>query len=281
MPSTRHALALPAILALTIAAVAGPTACARFPGSDPESRSHDARIRSLLTASAEPVLALATGDTVHFGDEVKSFYEARAYQAAWTDEEGFLPRGQALVSALRKADEEGLDLSAYHGDEISPPLARAKRDVEQKLLVGGVLGGLDLLLTEAYLRYTTDVLRGTIDPGAEALAMKAVVGKTGNETPIFRDTLDQIVVNPYWNVPPKIAANEILPLLERDPGYLARNHMEFVGRARTAGSGSGPDTATRSAWSSSCSPRTSTGACASTRTSTGATRGSSAWPATS
>lgn len=63
-----------------------------------------------------------------------------------------------------------------------------------------------------------------------AMAMSVVVGKVGHETPIFRDTLEHIVVNPYWNVPESIAEEEIWPVAERDPGYLARNNYEVVNR---------------------------------------------------
>ena len=77
------------------------------------------------------------------------------------------------------------------------------------------------------------------------MAMNVVVGKVGNETPIFRDTLEHIVVNPYWNVPPSIADEEIWPIVARDPGYLARNHFEVVnqGGQRTVRQTPGPHNA--------------------------------------
>jgi murein L,D-transpeptidase YcbB/YkuD len=388
-------------------------ACARGPETDPAAHSPDARIRTLLTTAEQPVLPLANGDTIHFGAELKAFYEARGYQAAWTDETGFLPRGQALVEALSHAPAEGLDLADYRQDAIPELIARAEHDDAEGLPVGDLLGNLDLVMTESYLRYTSDVLRGTIDPSAEGLdwkvaredatdaaflnrllededfdqalaelrpqvpfydrlregfaryqqvaaaggwptvddgpglgegdrgprviqirrrlaaerdpveaplvdgapdpavfdarlaqavehfqdrhglgedgaagpetiaamnvpvadrlqairlnldrwrwlprefgdhyvmvnvagfelavmknhqpqlTMAVVVGKTGNETPIFKDTLEHVVVNPYWNVPPKIARNEIMPIVQRDPGYLARNNYEMVTR---------------------------------------------------
>ena len=59
-------------------------------------------------------------------------------------------------------------------------------------------------------------------------AMNVVVGATANRTPIFQDTLEYMVVNPYWNVPSSIAEEEILPIVERDPTYLARNNYEMV-----------------------------------------------------
>jgi murein L,D-transpeptidase YcbB/YkuD len=57
-------------------------------------------------------------------------------------------------------------------------------------------------------------------------AMNVVVGKPGWATPIFADTLEHLVVNPYWNVPASIAQEEVLPAIARDPGYLERNNME-------------------------------------------------------
>jgi L,D-transpeptidase YcbB len=60
------------------------------------------------------------------------------------------------------------------------------------------------------------------------IAMNVVVGQEGWETPIFTDTLESIVVNPYWNVPATIESDEVLPAVRRDPGYLARNDMEVV-----------------------------------------------------
>jgi murein L,D-transpeptidase YcbB/YkuD len=56
--------------------------------------------------------------------------------------------------------------------------------------------------------------------------MNVVVGKPGWATPIFADTLESIVVNPYWNVPTNIAKDEIIPAINADPGYLERNNME-------------------------------------------------------
>lgn len=59
-------------------------------------------------------------------------------------------------------------------------------------------------------------------------AMNVVVGKQGWNTPIFADTMEYLIVNPYWNVPSSIAEAEILPKLERDPDYLRRNDFEVM-----------------------------------------------------
>ena len=65
-------------------------------------------------------------------------------------------------------------------------------------------------------------------------SMNVVVGKIGDETPVFSDTMENVVVNPYWNPPTSILKEEILPAVARDPSYLARNNMEWTrdGRVR-------------------------------------------------
>jgi len=54
------------------------------------------------------------------------------------------------------------------------------------------------------------------------LAMRVVVGRPFNRTPVLSDTMRYIVLNPYWHVPQSIAAAELLPKVRRDPTYLAR-----------------------------------------------------------
>lgn len=59
--------------------------------------------------------------------------------------------------------------------------------------------------------------------------MKIVVGKSlDRRTPLFNEEMRFIEFSPYWNVPPSIARAELIPKLQRDPGYLAREGMEFV-----------------------------------------------------
>ncbi len=51
---------------------------------------------------------------------------------------------------------------------------------------------------------------------------KVVVGKPSQATPIMTGAMRFITVNPTWNVPPSIIANEYLPALRQDPGVLER-----------------------------------------------------------
>lgn len=63
----------------------------------------------------------------------------------------------------------------------------------------------------------------------EALSMPVVVGKEGHNTTIFSDRLTTIVFSPYWNVPPSIVKNEIVPSMEKDNNYLSEHNMEITG----------------------------------------------------
>src|SRR4029077_5655890 len=57
------------------------------------------------------------------------------------------------------------------------------------------------------------------------LAMRVVVGRLYNRTPVLSDTVRYIVLNPYWHVPRSIAAGEILAKVRQDPSYLARSKL--------------------------------------------------------
>ena len=61
------------------------------------------------------------------------------------------------------------------------------------------------------------------------LAMKVIVGTARKtQTPLFDAEMRFIEFSPYWNVPPSIAQAELVPKLQRSPGYLARQGFEFV-----------------------------------------------------
>lgn len=56
-----------------------------------------------------------------------------------------------------------------------------------------------------------------------------VVGKDLHQTVTFAGDIKYVVFSPYWNVPPSITRNEIVPAMNRNSNYLARNHMEITG----------------------------------------------------
>jgi len=81
----------------------------------------------------------------------------------------------------------------------------------------------------------------------EELSMRVVVGKAaGHKTPVFGGDIKHVVFRPYWSVPPAIQKGEIVPKVEHDASYLARNNYELVdGSGRSVGSTVDADTLRR------------------------------------
>ncbi len=67
-----------------------------------------------------------------------------------------------------------------------------------------------------------------IEISKEVMNMNVIVGKVLHETPIFSDRLENVVLSPYWNIPPGILKDEIVPKVTSDPGFLDRMDMEIV-----------------------------------------------------
>ena len=63
------------------------------------------------------------------------------------------------------------------------------------------------------------------EAGEHIMNMRVMVGKDYRRTPVFSDVMTYLVINPYWNVPPKLATQDKLPLIKKDPAYLADQRM--------------------------------------------------------
>lgn len=68
-----------------------------------------------------------------------------------------------------------------------------------------------------------------VDQGTAVLSMRAIVGRTYRRTPVFSDTITYLVLNPYWNVPHDLAVLDKLPLIKKDPSYLASQRIRVYG----------------------------------------------------
>jgi murein L,D-transpeptidase YcbB/YkuD len=60
---------------------------------------------------------------------------------------------------------------------------------------------------------------------------RGIVGKTYHKTPIFRDQMSYIVLNPTWTVTRNVIRNEIIPKQQKDPAYLERNNFDLIDRS--------------------------------------------------
>ncbi len=63
--------------------------------------------------------------------------------------------------------------------------------------------------------------------GERAFESPVVVGKSMSKTVVFSGNMSFVVFSPYWNVPPSILNNEVLPGIKKDKNYLAKHNMEW------------------------------------------------------
>lgn len=57
---------------------------------------------------------------------------------------------------------------------------------------------------------------------------RVIVGQARRQTPIFSDNIRHVVTNPYWNVPPTILREDVMPNVRANPGYIASQNMELL-----------------------------------------------------
>jgi murein L,D-transpeptidase YcbB/YkuD len=79
----------------------------------------------------------------------------------------------------------------------------------------------------------------TNQEGPVALEMNVIVGKAyGHKTPVFAETMQYVVLRPYWNVPPSIQRSEIVPGIQKDRDYVTQKGFEVTthdGKVVTSG----------------------------------------------
>ncbi|MEJ2201124.1 MAG: L,D-transpeptidase family protein [Desulfuromonadaceae bacterium] len=143
-------------------------------------------------------------------------------------------------------DEEleraGMDFQARHGlqtDGVVGPLTRMALNVPPGERVNQILVNLERLswisenLGERYIyvniaAFTLDV----IEHRKKTLSMKVVVGKPYWNTPVFSAPMTYLIINPSWNIPESIIAEEILPRLQETPDYLAKQNIRVLSGGR-------------------------------------------------
>ncbi|ROP58957.1 murein L,D-transpeptidase YcbB/YkuD [Enterobacter sp. BIGb0383] len=84
-----------------------------------------------------------------------------------------------------------------------------------RLLPGKVSTGIMVNIPAYSLVYYQD--------GNPVLDSRVIVGRPDRKTPMMSSALNNVVVNPPWNVPPTLARKDILPKVWNDPGYLERH----------------------------------------------------------
>ena len=69
-----------------------------------------------------------------------------------------------------------------------------------------------------------------VKEGQIAWETRVQVGRSYHQTPVFRDSMTYVVMNPTWTVPYSIATKEMLPKIQRDPDYFKTRDFDVRSR---------------------------------------------------
>jgi len=59
--------------------------------------------------------------------------------------------------------------------------------------------------------------------GTKVLSSRVIVGRPDRKTPLMRSALNNVVLNPPWNVPTNLVRQDIIPKVKQDPTYLYKH----------------------------------------------------------
>lgn len=191
-------------------------------------------------------------------------YYTVAQSGGWTAIPAFkgsLKKGDSLnaVSLIKKRLQLTLDMAGYDSSIVftdSLEAAVKKFQVRHGYKPDGIITGQlvkdmnvpalerlkEILLNMDRMRWMPQKPTGNLiivnipefilhvmDGKDKVFDMVVVVGQVGHNTMMFNGDLNQIIFSPYWNVPPSIIQNEIMPAIKRNPNYLANKNMEQIG----------------------------------------------------
>jgi L,D-transpeptidase YcbB len=172
----------------------------------------DSRIAELRTLLVSEGYLGQAGAEVDFDKEDvldKAMAKAlKAYQAA---------QGIAQTSNLDSAT-----IRAINGPDLGERRNLLLTNMERMRWLPKNLGSRYVFVNQA--AYHVDV----IDQGKLVWESKVIVGKPLNQTNVFSDTMETVVINPSWGVPQSILLKEYLPKLRANPGYLDKIGFKVV-----------------------------------------------------
>ncbi|MFD0976391.1 L,D-transpeptidase family protein [Salinimicrobium gaetbulicola] len=75
-----------------------------------------------------------------------------------------------------------------------------------------------------------DFRLAVVKDGDTVRTHNVIAGSRARQTPVFTDTLEYIVINPQWNIPPTIKKEDVIPRAAKDPSYISSHNMKVIGR---------------------------------------------------
>ena len=196
-----------------------------------------AAVRARLAAEEDALRALeqesghrTLGSNVA-SEQTKAQTKARASASTTTSASHYDP---VLVDAVERFQQRaGLAVDAALGRQtvealnISPAqrVAQIRVNLERLRWVAQDMQGDHMLVDLTGYRLRLHL------GGQLAWSARIVVGKPTRKTPALLDSVQHLVLNPKWVVPPTILREDVVPGVVRNPDYLVRHRMQIVDRS--------------------------------------------------
>jgi len=135
------------------------------------------------------------------GGAKETMFDADVQQAVWRfqEERGYRPDGLVGPGTRRVLNQQ-------HQQSSSPSRTRLiLLNMERWRWLPNDLGSF--YVTVNVPEFTLRV----VDEGKPSFTTRVVVGKPDKQTPVFSNEMQEVVFNPYWNVPNSIKMEELLP----------------------------------------------------------------------
>lgn len=197
------------------------------------------RYRSLARTGGWPTIDLHPDSVLEGGDSALAVRSLRGrfLSGASKEEHRLAERGEGmlyfdenLAEAVRRFQERhGLEVDGVVGEEtlgqLNIPVERRIADLELSL---ERMRWLPSLGQRAIFVNVAGFELHVLEDSEPVLSMDVVVGRPTWPTAMFTDTMEHVILNPYWHVPESIEEEEILPQVRKDPSYLTENDMVIV-----------------------------------------------------
>ncbi len=182
----------------------------------------------LLQASPDPFATLDTTASLqlgHWGSKVEALSQRLAWLGAYQG-----PTSDVFNEALRQALIRYQRSHGLNADGIAGPATLAALNTTDAQRIERISVNLERWRQssrdwgDSHVRVNIAAQEMEyVHRGRTELSMKVIVGKNDRQTPTTSGTIEYLVVNPYWNVPRRIAIDDKLPLIKSNPGYLERH----------------------------------------------------------
>lgn len=158
------------------------------------------RARLIATGDLDPAL----GGSDLFDDQLDR--AVRAFQAR---------NGLLVDGVIGPATFEALNVSV--GERIQSIIAT----MERLRWLPTVLGRRHVFVNVAGFDLNV------VENGKVTTTMPVIVGTVRRKTPLFSSEINNVVFNPPWTVPQRLAREDFLPKLREDPNYLANRNIRL------------------------------------------------------